>query len=175
MVVLVILAGCLWRTSWESNLTKSQLGQLKGIITRFVVLEQVLQVRLRVALRVSLASAGIALIPAKIRPELRLGVQNPVPLCSNRRPLQERLDDVAVVPFSHGTSAFKMLRDMVTSFLPVTAEVCAKATTPASAGLKLLPCSFVVLVSLAILATMTRFMVIDEVFLKEVAGAAEAA
>jgi hypothetical protein len=64
---------------------------------------------------------------------------------------------------------------MITSFLPVTAEVCTKATTPASAGLKLLPCSFVVLVSLTSLAVMTRFMVINEVLLKEVAGAAETA
>ena len=127
------------------------------------------------ALRVSFGSSSIALIPAKIRPELRLGVQNPVALCSNRRTLQERLDDVAVVPLVHGPPAFKMLRDMVTSFFPVTAEVCTKATTPASAGLKLLPCSFVVLVSLTSLAIMTRFMVMNKVFLKEVAGATETA
>jgi hypothetical protein len=131
--------------------------------------------RLRVALRVSLGSSGVALIPAKIRPELRLGVQNPVPFCSNRRALQERLDDVAVVPLVQGPSAFEMLSDMVTSFLPVTAEVCTEATTPASAGLQLLPCSFVVLVSLTSLAIMTRFMVMNKVLLKKVAGAAETA
>jgi hypothetical protein len=68
-----------------------------------------------------------------------------------------------------------MLRDMVTSFLPITAEVCTEATTPTSAGLKLLPCSFVVLVSLTSLAIMTRFMVMNKVLLKKVAGAAETA
>jgi hypothetical protein len=68
-----------------------------------------------------------------------------------------------------------MLRDMVTSFLPVTAEVCTKTTTPASAGLKLSPCSFFVLVSLTSLAIMPRPMVMNKVLLKEVAGAAKTA
>jgi hypothetical protein len=51
------------------------------------------------------------------------------------------LNDIALTPIVHGFAVLlKMLRNVVTPFSPVGAEMRAEATPPASTSLTILPC-----------------------------------
>ena len=83
------------------------------------------------------------------------------------------MDDVALTPVFHSFTIFlEMLRDMVASLSPIDAEMRAKATAPASTSPTFLFGCFEVLVPLTSLAIVTRLVMMKEVFLKKIDGAA---
>lgn len=123
---------------------------------------------------ISLDARSAVLVPPEVVSELWLRLQNLNPLVFDGWSLEQRQDDISLVPIIHGLAvSLEMLRNMVAAISPAAAKMRAEAATPSGAGLSLVLRCFQMSVSTTCLAVMPSLMVVEEILLEKVDGSAK--